>query len=242
MAPIPPDIIAALPENFPKDVDRRRLRRTFPGKHPHEREVYIAALHGKTAREIAETVWPEAEGRPAESTFHKRYQVLVNEARLLHPDIFPEWRKHSGHTPPPNPLKDIDEAELRRLARTTAPDTILAIHFGVDVGTLRKYWRKVINEERAKLGLELAEKYVGAALGTPDEMDKEGKLVKAGRAPDMAIGEKLLGRIGFMEAPMENELTVRILHDAPPERKPEGDGPRGRLADLGDETAVGDDE
>ncbi len=226
------------------DIDRRKLRRAFPDV-PKAREVYHMALEGKSEPEIRRALFPDLN----KTMFRKRYHALVVEARSLHPDIFPHHRRYNGN--PPHPMIEIDEAELRRKARTTAPDTIIAIHFKCGVKTLRERFGHIIDEERAKLGFELAEQYVAKARGkeaVTKEVDGKVVLVEPAVPPDTALGEKLLNRIGFMDAPIESEINVHVHFDDPPQRKPKGatvEQGRGRkLLDLGDDDDAdeGDEE
>lgn len=224
----PPPIDSPLPES----VDRRKLRKSFEGERPRAFEVYHAALRGWSGQEIRKAFFPAM----LKGTFSKQYRHLVNEAQIANPNAADRVRAKVTHGTDGAEFIAIDEAEVRRLARTTAPDKIIAISLKVSVDALRGRFRDIIDEERANLGIELATGFVTAARGRPAKLSEDGKTVLESEIrPNLELGEKLLNRIGFMEAPIESELKVVVRFDEGPKKKEKPTGKSGALLDLGDD-------
>jgi hypothetical protein len=215
-------VLAPAPFDLPEgNYDRRRVRRTFPKEPPYLAQVYGWALAGWSAPRIIAELEDTYDEIVTKSRFSKHYQQYVEEARLLNPEAWKRTedirlnRLRAGN----GTAVHLDETELRKIAATTAPDTIIAVHFKIDVKTLRTKYRHIIDEERARLGLELAQSFVEKAKGKPAVKEmKDGVEVTVAAAvePDTALGEKILNRIGFFEAPMQSEFIVTINHAPPP--------------------------
>ncbi len=111
----------------------------------------------------------------------------------------------------------MDEAKVREYAGKGLPDKAIAVLMdcGVDLFGKWPHLRKAIDQERAKLQLELAGTFVAAAKGRaavpPTEVG--GKDGQPEVPPDMKAGGVLLDRLGFFEEPLDRELVVKVEWD-----------------------------